>query len=187
MFQKSNIPPPLHPPGPLPMKHAILAALLSTFAIPSALWAADCYEECVPRWSAPSPTLNNKCFHTTGVPFATCDCERAYTSPHVLGYGGKGCCYGYQQRPPCLCPLGCFWNPYKCWSPRYCPTQAEVPHRFSAAYGYGQGSDCHECDSSLGVACQGWENLGHIPNDSAAAVVEALGTPAIPGLPPPSL
>jgi len=91
----------------------------------SSLAAGDCVQKCPPRWRAPSPNLDDACHHQfNGTPFASCTCHRAYTSPHILGYGGMGCCYGY-QKPCTICPWH-FPGGMRCWAPAYCHDPASA-------------------------------------------------------------
>jgi len=139
----------------------------------SSLAAGDCVQKCPPRWRAPSPNLDDACHHQfNGTPFASCTCHRAYTSPHILGYGGMGCCYGY-QKPCTICPWH-FPGGMRCWAPAYCHDPAQCRD---------DGCPCWECwaegdPSNWQIAYSGWESLGHIPNDSAAAKVESGAAPA---------
>ena len=169
------------------MKSLLAALAVCVFVVPTAVEAGNS-RECVPHWSAPSPTLDNKCHHRTGAPFATCDCERGYTSPHIMGYGGMAGCCKYQPGS-CLSPFGCGAG-WRRMSPTYCESVGASSGRF---YGYGDlaygpgpigacPGGCAACGSDMySQAFVGFEQLGSIPNDSAAAGLPATGGRAATG------
>jgi hypothetical protein len=153
------------------MKSPLLAVFLVLVATTAAPAVYPCGPaNCRPYWSAPSPTLADACHHTTGVPFSTCDCPRAYTSPHIVGYGGRGCYYGFQEPSFLACP--CDRGP-KCWAPAYANGAAGLPSHCDGNCDSAGGDAGYEQyvgpGAGYAAAFAEWEHLGQIPNDLAAA------------------
>ena len=168
----------------------------------------QCGHRCPPpQWRAPSPTLDDYCHHASTSRFASYDCGRDYSSPHVLGYRGYPGYVGYQVNP---CPCGLFRHgTYRWWASTY--GDAPTPNLGGAGPyltgcenpglpGCGNPGSCelgllpHDCECHPGwdhyrtyrMTMCGYEHLGQIPNDSAAAEAEAGGggLGIIPGLSP---